>query len=182
MHFTTFYDYYDTTGDPRVAWLEDPDFPEGSASLTGYGRVPWSYPTKYLDVDAPYRVAGGPEMLLIRAEAALVAGQPPGDALALINQLRTSYDSDDGGTPLDGYTAGTAEEVWSALKRERAIELFLEGRRLYDLRRWEEASRPGDPWMPDFESVSDIFTSGFDKCFPISQTEKLTNPNINVGG
>jgi hypothetical protein len=60
------------------------------------------------------------------------------------------------------------EEAWTALKRERGIELWLEGRRLGDLRRWLAAGAPGE--------AEDM--SGRDTCFPIGTTELDTNPNV----
>ena len=35
------------------------------------------------------------------------------------------------------------EEAWTHLRWERAVELWLEGRRLGDLRRWEITNAPG---------------------------------------
>lgn len=37
----------------------------------------------------------------------------------------------------------TLAEAWTALKRERGIELWLESRRLNDYRRWVALNRPG---------------------------------------
>jgi hypothetical protein len=66
------------------------------------------------------------------------------------------------------WTATTDLEAWTALKKERGIETWLEGRRLGDLRRWKALSRPGDVDQP----------AGFDVCYPISRGEKETNPNL----
>src|SRR5690606_35645431 len=125
MNFTAFYDYYTDTGDPRAEWRTDPDFPNGTSRLTGFGIVPWSYQVKFDNVSAPYNPATGREMLLIGAEAAL-ANDQIGPAIVLLNQVRGLYTSNHTGDPLDPYVEGIAEEAWTALKRERALELFGE--------------------------------------------------------
>jgi hypothetical protein len=99
-------------------------------------------------------------MRLIVAEGRLRAGDVTG-ALDAINELRL----------LAGVEPATAEnlpEAWTALKRERGIELWLEGRRLGDLHRWIAEAAPGE--------AEDM--SGRDTCFPIGTTELDTNPNL----
>jgi starch-binding outer membrane protein, SusD/RagB family len=54
------------------------------------------------------------------------------------------------------------------LKAERAIELWLEARRLWDLRRWLADGSPGE--MPDMTDRS--------TCFPVPDSEIDRNPNI----
>ena len=65
-------------------------------------------------------------------------------------------------------TATTAADAWTALKRERGIELWLESRRLGDFKRWAALSRPG---------TSDDMT-GRNLCFATPLSEKQTNPNF----
>lgn len=177
MHFTTFYDYYTQTGDPRAAWKTNPSVPNATSALAGFGVVPWSYPTKYPADNSPFNLATGREMLLIRAEAAIAQGQIAQGA-ALINQVRTSYKSDKDGQALAPYAIATAAAAYTALFAERRLELFIEGRRLFDIRRFEEAKNPGTLNLPNFESKSAIFHATFSRCFPISQQERLTNKNL----
>lgn len=175
---TFFEDYYSDTGDPRAAWAEDPSRPLADQQLSGYGPVPWSFSLKYTSTSDPYRVSTGREMVLIRAEALLEDGNWT-DAMPLINSLRTSVASDLDGQPLDPWVASSLEEAWMFLKRERSIELWLEARRLGDIRRWEENGTPGAIDWPDFESISQLFVDNPpSQCFPIPQSELDANPNL----
>lgn len=166
VHSTWFEDYYRETGDPRTPFGMDPEFPMGD------GRpVPWLFELKYKrDRSAPIDLATGTEMQLIRAEGALRAGDWQG-ALALINEVHTSYSSDLTGGPLAAWEASSAEETWTALKLERAIDLWIEGRMLGYHRSWIENSTPG-PLPPEFDMT------GRSLCFPIPLDERRTNPNI----
>jgi hypothetical protein len=174
----TYFDgYYDETGDPRTPWGADSRFPVGEGSISGF-QVPWKFGLKYVDGDATYRFASGREMQLIRAEALLQQGQWA-QAMALINGIRTVRISQKTNLPLNPWVATTLNEAWAFLKRERSIELWLEGRRLGDLRRWEETATPGVLDWPDFESVAAVFSQApRARCFPISQTEREVNPNL----
>ena len=152
----TFYEtYFLTTSDPRTPWARNAAIPFGSV-----GSIPWYFQTKYDRREAPMRLVSGREMRLIVAEAQLRGGDWPA-ALASINAVRTEL-----GVP--PWTASSAEQTWVALKRERGIELWLEGRRLGDLDRWLRDGTPG--------TVEDM--SGRNTCFPIGQTELDSNVNL----
>ena len=102
-------------------------------------------------------------MRLIEAEAKLIAGTDIPGAMALINKHRLALS-------LAPWTATTLPDAWTALKRERGIELWLEGRRLGDLLRWETLNRPGT--LDPLEELP-----GRDLCFATPLSEKQTNPN-----
>jgi starch-binding outer membrane protein, SusD/RagB family len=174
---TYYHTYYTDTGDPRVTWLADPKFPYANSALPGYGQIPFINQTKYTLATSPYPLAKWQEMRLIEAEALLVAGNVQG-AMTIINALRTGYVSKTTGQPLKPWTAANATEAWTVLKRERGIELWLEGRRLGDLRRWKEKNTPGDPELPNFKAVSTQFKDQPDLCRPIPQSERVTNSNL----
>lgn len=162
--YDTYYeDYYRDTGDPRTPWGTDPAVP--TAEFTW---VPWLFQLKYPELTSPMRLSSGREMVLVRAEAALRAGNWQ-QALDLLNSLREGLVSDHDGAPLPLWTAGNLTEAWTALKRERGIELWLETRRLGDLWRWVENDVPGE-----MEDVSDLIRL----CFPVATSELQTNPNI----
>ena len=188
--------YYQETGDPRVEWFEDPNFPWSNASLLGYGQTPWFNQAKYDDPNDGYRIASGREMRLIEAEAQLSNGNWQA-AMTTINNLRATYTTKEtmlhpGGMPLEPRDAMSLEGAWTYLKRERAIELFLEARTLGDQRRWEENNTPGDLDLPDFERISEIFSdeprgtrinNQPRLCFDVPNSERERNPNVpELGG
>jgi starch-binding outer membrane protein, SusD/RagB family len=163
--WNTYYDdYFEQTGDPRVAWRTVPGTP--TAEFT---NVPYYEQRKYTSNTDPVNLSSGREMVLVRAEVALKAGNWQ-EALTLVNTLREGITNEDGqAIPL--WTATNATEAWSALKRERGIELWLEGRRLGDLYRWVANSTPGE-----MESVQDRIRL----CFPVGQSERQSNRNVGL--
>ena len=160
---TFFEGYFRSTGDPRASWGTDPRVP--TAEFT---TVPWLFQTKYTGETSPMNLSSGREMVLIRAEVALREGDWQ-QAMELINSLRQGLVSAHDSSPIPLATASNATEAWTALKRERAIELWLESRRLGDLWRWVENKTPGE-----MEDVSDRIRL----CFPVARSELQTNPNI----
>lgn len=164
--WNTYYDsYYADTGDPRTPWGEDPDVPHPNAAVQGYGQVPWYFQTKYDSQDAGYMLTDGREMALVRAESLLRDGQWQ-EAMSIINDIRSNVG-------VEERQASNSDEAWTHLMRERGIELWLEGRRLADLERWEQEDVPGDMGFESWFSDSSP-----DRCFPIPETERQTNPNV----
>lgn len=159
--WNTFYETYrKTTRDPRVPFDSSATQLVGDAAVGNLGRVRWYFQTKYPAQTSPINLATGWEMRLIEAEAKLVGGDVPG-AMTLLNGHRVSLG-------LAPWTAANATEAWTALKRERGIELWLESRRLGDFRRWAALNRPG--------TAEDM--TGRDLCFATPLSEKETNPNF----
>ncbi len=154
---TYFEEYYEESGDPRTAWGSDPDIPQGTVE-----QWPWYFQLKHDELDSPINLSSGREMELVRAEAALHGGQWQ-EASDLINGLRADVG-------VDAWPISNSEEAWSALKQERSIELWLEGRRLGDLRRWHVDGAPG-------AAPEDM--TGRSLCFPIGESEIDTNPNVS---
>ncbi len=156
--YGTWYDsYYTQSHDPRTPWGQNPDLPYGTSS-----GVVWHFEQKNDKIDSPIRLSSSREMQLILAENDLMNHDWQA-ALAKVNALRAAVG-------VDPWTASNETEAWVALKRERGIEMWLEGRRLNDLHRWHDAGTPGQ--------VEDM--TGRSLCFPISQTEVDTNPNIDT--
>lgn len=168
--YHTYYEsYYRTVHDPRVAWdsvataAGTAQVGDAAVSVDGInGRVPWYFQTKYRSKDAAINLSSGWEMRLIEAEAALVAGDTA-TAMPLVDKHRVALGLAPWPAP------ASLDEAWQRLKRERGIELWLEARRLGDLRRWSAAGAPG--------AVEDN-VANHDLCFPISNSELQTNPNL----
>jgi hypothetical protein len=145
-----------TDADPRVPW--DTVRTSGGAIQKGNdGHTAFFRQMKYTGLDAPIPLAKGTEMLLIRAEAALRDGEVP-TAMGDVNDERAAY----GMGALD---VSDADSAWTVLNAERGAVLWLETRRLWDLRRWYAEGR-------------DDFLEGRDTCVPISQGEQNSNPNL----
>jgi hypothetical protein len=179
---TFFEGYYTDTGDPRTPWTSNPNLPFANAALAGYGQVPWTNQLKYTSRNDDMRLTSGWEMRLLEAEAKLVASDWQG-AMTLINHVRTRNTSTTTQQKLEPWQAADITEAWTILKRERGIELWLEGRRLGDHRRWQAASRPGDLELPAFEPVSPIFSDQpRSLCFDIPDGERDANPNLPPAG
>jgi hypothetical protein len=112
---------------------------------------------KYIALGDPVALARGTEMLLIRAEAALRANDVT-NAMVFINQARAV-------STLPALTATTVDAAWTILMRERGAVLWLEGRRLWDLRRWLASGR-------------NTALQGRSTCVPISLEEIGANINL----
>jgi hypothetical protein len=167
---TWYYDYSQSTKDPRVPITITTL--QGDAAIECCGKVPF-YPEAKMNTSAsPIRLASGREMRLIEAEAKLRGGDVAG-AVTTINAVRTNA-----GAPT--ITATTSDEAWRLLKRERGIELWLEARRLGDMRRWKATNTPGalDPLE---QPGAGSHLKQQDLCFPISTSEKQTNPKLAGG-
>jgi hypothetical protein len=174
--------YYLDSGDPRTPWDQDPGFPYGEVQRPGIGNVPWYFQLKFPDLGDDVNLVSGREMILIRAEAMLAAGID-GDweaAMNLINGLRASQISDLTGEPLEPWEASNATEAWTHLRRERGIELWLEARRLNDLRRWRASGTPGleHPLENENSGVETYLDPNRDLCVPIGENEVNTNTNL----
>ena len=148
--------------DPRVPW--DTVRTTGGAVQVGQdGRTPFFRQRKLIGLGADIPLVKGTEMLILRAEAALRNNDVAG-AMALINQQRAAYSA----TALPPLTATTAADAWRILQKERGAVVWLESRRLWDLRRWNAEPAP----------IKNTFLDNRDKCIPISEEEEQSNPNI----
>ena len=146
--------------DPRVPW--DTIKTSSGAIQTGQdGKTPFFRQAKYKDLGADIPVVKGTEARLLQAEALLRKGDIPG-AYNFINQARANYKLAALTPPTDLVTA------WQTLEFERGATLWLEARRLWDLRRWGAESGP----------AKNTFLASRDKAVPISLEEYQTNPNF----
>jgi len=149
----------DVHGDPRVPW--DTVYTAGGVVQTGAdGHTPFLQQQKYPTLGDNIPLTKGTEMLVLRAEAALRAGDVD-SAVALMNEGRAQVG-------LDAISVAGDAEAWELLRAERGAVLWLEGRRLWDFRRWFEDEGPAHV----------NFLADRDRCIPISVNERLSNPNL----
>jgi len=172
------------TGDVRVQY----EVMTGNFAKGRDARRPWYRQRKFTSQSAAIPNARGTEMRLIEAEAALVRGDWEA-AVAKINEVRAFRNTSlTGSNVLPMVSATNIDEAWVLLMKERGIELWLEGRRLPDLRRW--AVTPGKekvPFkvvrrpsgLPDPETDERVSVYDVERmCIEVSRNEKLANPNL----
>jgi starch-binding outer membrane protein, SusD/RagB family len=145
--------------DPRVAVT--------NAGRNGTsGAAIWTA-DKYTSLATTIPVARYAEAQFIVAESKLAANDIAG-AVAAINAVRAvrsigAYDA----------TGQTAAQVLAQLIEERRRELYLEGHRLGDLRRYN---------LPILPAAGTTYaqggTYGSQTCFPLPDVERINNPNI----
>lgn len=164
--------------DPRVPSTDcrdNVDNGECSNTLGADGETPHLRQEKYQDLGGDIPLVKGTEMRLVEAEAALRSGDL-GAALDKIDEARAHYGlgpasaGSIGETGPDGFGEGTA---WDLLDEERFLTLWLEGRRLHDLRRWDH------PFLYGMRPI--VYEQRVQKaaaCIPISQSECSTNDNV----
>ncbi len=153
---------WDTIPDPRVAVSD-----LGVMGSDGHTEI-W-LADKYSTVTSPIPIARWAEAQLILAEAAVDAEHLE-DAAAIINDLHARAGI---ATPAYDVTGATKEEVLAQVIEERRRELFLEGHRLGDVRRYELPLVPA----PGAAYVSGG-TYGDQRCFPLPDVERIHNPNL----
>jgi hypothetical protein len=136
------------------------------------GNTPIWTPDKYPAVTTPIPIAKYAEAQLIIAEARIAANDLAG-AAAAINAARNSGGRT--GMPQYDATGQTAAQVRAQLIEERRREFFLEGHRLFDVRRFNLplVPAPGEP----YPAGGNVY--GDQRCFPLPNVERNNNPNIN---
>lgn len=148
--------------DPRVPW--DTIYTNSSkvAVQKGQdGKTNYFRQRKYPDLGSDIPLAKGTEMLMLRAEERLRAGDVPA-AFTLINQQRAQFQL----PPLTAPATITA--AWQTFEKEYGAVVWLEARRLWQLRRWNADPGP----------AHSAFLDGRATCIPISLTETQSNPNL----
>lgn len=168
-------------GDPRTPWTDCGDTGAGCANVNGAdGETRHYRQEKYPTRDDDIPVVKGTEMRLIEAEKALVEGDLA-TAMEKINAVRAFWKLDalesDGTigriTGGDGGGANpTSMSGWDILDRERHLTLWLEGRRLWDLRRWDH------PHLAGGGVVYSATVARRASCMPISDQECQTNEKV----
>ncbi len=158
-------------GDPRVTYRVAGGNPAPTAVPQDAVPGAWHQQTKFFSYAAPIRLASKLEADYIAAEASNnVATQ-----LTLINARRQAN-----GRPVyDG--PQDAASVKTELFNQRALEFFLEGKRVADFRRSPASVAPtitaaGAPYFkPGYGNT------GTDTCYPVPRAERDNNPNMTGG-
>jgi starch-binding outer membrane protein, SusD/RagB family len=154
-----------TTPDPRVV-VND----LGRNGTAAGARL--FLPAKYAANNAPLRIGSYAEAQLIVAEHLASTGDLPG-AAAAINRARART----AGVPTYTLPAGaTASDVRAQIIEERRRELFMEGHRLGDIRRYNLPFSPADGAAYPFGGAY-----GTQRCFPLPDVERINNPTIAGG-
>jgi hypothetical protein len=175
------YDTYAATfdpPDPRAPYTNCPA--TGDCEETGAdGITPYWRQEKLDDRGSDIPVVKGTEMRLIEAEAAL-RNSDLATAITRMNEVRTFYGLADL-TP----APASLDEGWIALDHERHLTLWLEARRLHDLRRWDAEDRSTLPGVRFLRGLVPLAGDDMDPsiskraaCVPISFSECLSNPSL----
>lgn len=148
--------------DPRVPW----DIPlDGNGNvLKGQdGDTPHYRQDKYIEIGSDVPLTHYAEMRVLMAEGALRDGSYA-VAEGFLNEARASYGMDPLTLPAND------AEAWAVLRTERYATTWLEGRRIWDMRRWEA----------DGGVMRDPYLQGRDTCFPVSDEERQANQNVTA--
>jgi len=149
--------------DPRVAVTNT------NRNGTAPGTQIWTS-NKHATLTTAMTIAKYAEAQLIIAEAKAATNDLTG-AAAAINAARNTRT----GMPQYDATGQTAAQVRNQIIEERRRELFLEGHRLGDIRRFQLpfSPAPGSPYTTGGGTYGDL------TCFPLPDVEKINNPNIS---
>ena len=148
--------------DPRVAVTNT------ARNGTAPGSVVWTA-DKYPLITTPMAIARYAEAQLIVAEAKQAAGDLTG-AASTINAVRATR----AGLPVYDVTGQTSAQVLSTIIEDRRRELFLEGHRLGDMRRYALPLAPAAGAA--YPGGGGVY--GTQACFPLPDVERINNPNI----
>ena len=159
-------------GDTRAPWHVQLNS-QGKVAVGANGSTPMYQQDKYASLGDNIPITKGTEMLVLRAEAALRQSTPDiAGAYALMNQERALSNM----SPLT--VATTIEQAWADLHFERMAVTFLEGRHLWDERRWFAESGPAHYDLPKSQGDPTASLANRAQCIPISQDEIRSNPNV----
>jgi starch-binding outer membrane protein, SusD/RagB family len=194
-------------GDPRVAYETPMDGDEYERAHDN--RRPAWMQRKYTSVGNNLPLVKGTEMRLIEAEVALAQNGDIQTVVDKINEIRLYHNETApawwremlGPDPLPMVEpVSSVPEAWVTLMKERGIELYLEVRRLSDIRRWQ--TTPGreyvdrnvfrnvrrdsglsDPWTDPLvwvyeRELGETEIPPHEMCLQVSRDEKASNPNI----
>lgn len=129
------------------------------------------------------------DVFLMYAEATNEVSGPQADAIELVNRVRRRGNL----PPLVANKTASKPAFFDAIEQERIIELFGEGQRTFDLRRWRALERVfgqpysdgkwfqdtyGNNWERFFFNASELI---YQRCYiyQIPETERVRNKNLS---
>lgn len=149
---------------PAYRTLNDPRVTVTDINRTAADQVNrlWNQ-NKYASLTATYPIASGIEAQLILAEA-----RGGAEGVSILNALRART-----GVALPALSAAETASFDSAVAEERRRELFLQGNRWFDAKRFNLAQVPvAGVLYPKGGSY------GLQRCWPLPDVEKRANPNF----
>lgn len=175
-------DLYDKTNDIRYdSWFDARDIETPVVgNLTLLIKYPgnptlYSAVTNYCNKPKIFRIS---EMYLIAAEAAYFKGGQESVANLYLNELRSSRIANWVDTDYQGV------ELFSEIRNERVKELYGEGHRLFDLKRWHLGFERSEGQDPDLVMPGERYASlakeadSPDFIWPIPTSEMEANPQM----
>lgn len=149
---------------PAYRTLNDPRVSVTNLNRTAADQVNqlWNQ-NKYSSLTASYPIASGIEAQLILAEA-----RGGSEGVNILNTLRARA-----GVALPALSAAETANFDAAVAEERRRELFLQGNRWFDVKRFN---------LPQVPAANTLYAKGgaygTQRCWPLPDVEKLANPNI----
>lgn len=142
------------------------------------GNNPHLRQEKFPTLGSDIPLVKGTEMRLIEAEAAIRGGSPDlGEFTTQINNARSHHGLSDISQPSEvgslDYPTTQDDDALSILDRERHLTLWLEGRRLNDLTRWDHPFQNGGAVVYTNNIVSKRAT-----IMPVAESECNNNANV----
>jgi hypothetical protein len=165
--------------DPRTPWTDCREAGACRTELGADGQTPHFRQEIYTHVGADIPVLSGIEARMIEAEHYLYQNDM-GMFIAKINEARAHYGLD----PLDA--PADQQAAWDVLDRERFLNLWLRGKRLYDLDRWDRdqyeftmytGSAPHQ-FVYGGDEIDETDLDRRDTCMPIPFSECQANENV----
>ncbi|WP_256012128.1 RagB/SusD family nutrient uptake outer membrane protein [Desertivirga xinjiangensis] len=129
------------------------------------------------------------DVYLMYAEASNEVYGPLPDAIELVNKVRHRGNL----PPLAASKTGSPIDFFNAIEQERIVELFGEGQRTFDLRRWRALERVFGPAYGDGKWFQDTYGNNWERFFfnapeltyqrcyiyQIPETERVRNKNLS---
>lgn len=159
----------------------DEEFADDGREIEGIGDIPMWVPLKYPFEGSDDEMVTGTEMRLIEAEEALVnRGNLPEfyDKIDEVRAFRGVDPTDRPGSVGSFEWPNAVDDAMSILDRERYVEMWGEGRRLFDLHRWDHPFiTENRAMLPDDK---EFFDGGGTRksCAPVAEVECSINPAI----